>query len=92
MIAHCIFYGNRYSYSSVITLQKEFKKHNVKLKCEEFLKGNNSSKAIHSDIQNYLNYIDNTLQMASLTYPLNSSWEKYCEDNSISYLHPLQIP
>ena len=64
---------------------------NVKLKLKEFLDGNNSSKAIHSDIQNYSNYIDNTLQMASLTYPLNSSWEKYCEDNSITYVNPLQI-
>ena len=64
---------------------------NVKKKLKEFLDGNNSSKAIHSEVQNYLNYLDNTLQMASLTYPLNCSWEKYCEDNSISYVNPLQI-
>jgi len=29
---------------------------------------------------------------STITYPLNSSWEKYCSDNSITFLHPLQIP
>tara|TARA_B110000285_G_scaffold30314_1_gene30989 strand:+ start:1207 stop:1764 length:558 start_codon:yes stop_codon:yes gene_type:complete len=34
MIAHCIFYGNKYPYSNVVNLQREFKNHGVKLKCE----------------------------------------------------------
>ena len=34
MIAHCIFYGNKYSYSNVVNLQREFKKYGVKLKCD----------------------------------------------------------
>jgi hypothetical protein len=29
---------------------------------------------------------------STISYPLNSSWEKYCSDNSITFLHPLQIP
>ena len=34
MIAHCIFYGNKYPYSNVVYLQREFKKYDVILKCE----------------------------------------------------------
>jgi len=29
---------------------------------------------------------------SSLTFPLNKSWESYCNDNSITFFHPLQIP
>ena len=29
---------------------------------------------------------------STITYPLSGSWEKYCSDNSITFLHPLQIP
>ena len=31
MIAYCIYYGNKYDYSNVTNLQKEFKKYNVKV-------------------------------------------------------------
>ena len=29
---------------------------------------------------------------SSLTYPLEKSWETYCNENSITFYHPLQIP
>ena len=37
-------------------------------------------------------FVVTILDYDSLSYPLNKGWEKYCEDNSISYLHALQIP
>lgn len=50
-----------------------------------------SSHPDNSSWQSYYNYLDN-LDFSSLTYPINSSWEKYCLDNSISFVHPLQLP
>ena len=29
---------------------------------------------------------------STVTFPLNTPWEKYCEDNSISYKSLLQLP
>jgi len=55
MIAHCIFYGNRYSYSNVVTLQREFKKHDVKLKCEHIKNFESIKEHWHK-----LKYFDNT--------------------------------
>ena len=34
MKAYCIFFGHKYPYSNVVYLQREFKKYNVSLKCE----------------------------------------------------------
>mgnify|MGYP003115249730 CR=1 FL=1 len=56
-----------------------------------FLDNNPSSKSLYSAAQTYWTYLD-VLDYDSFSYPLNKCWEKYCEDNSISYLHPLQIP
>lgn len=42
-------------------------------------------------LSSYKDYID-TFDVNSLTYPLGKSWEKYCEDNSITYFNTLQIP
>ena len=56
-----------------------------------FLNPNNQSKTFYSTAETYKNYLLN-LDYSSLTFPLNSSWEKYCADNSISYLNPLQLP
>tara|TARA_Y100000004_G_C8952072_1_gene429014 strand:- start:2706 stop:3143 length:438 start_codon:yes stop_codon:yes gene_type:complete len=52
---------------------------------------NNSSNALYTDIQNYKNYLE-SFDINSLTYPLNKCWEKYCEDNNITYFNILQIP
>ena len=57
---------------------------------EQFLR-NNSSNPFYTPCQNYCNYLE-TLDYSSITFPLNKTWEQYCEDNSIAYFHPLQIP
>jgi|TARA_R100001460_G_scaffold20153_1_gene41874 hypothetical protein len=64
---------------------------NIKTLLKGFLDNNPSSKSLYSAAQTYYNYL-NVLDYDSLSYPLNKGWEKYCEDNSISYLHALQIP
>ena len=51
----------------------------------------NSSKAIFSEINTYKSLLD-SFDTSSVSFPLNSSWEKYCEDNSIAYISTLQIP
>ena len=64
----------------------------IKTKLKSFLKiQKNHSKSIKTQIQNYYDYL-NTFNTSTITYPLNKSWEQYCEENSINYLHPLQIP
>ena len=58
---------------------------------EAFLTPSNSSKSLYSSINDYNNYLKN-FDYDSLTYPLNKTWEQYCNDNSINYINPLQIP
>ena len=57
---------------------------------KDFEKANYSNSMLTA-CSNYKNYLE-TLDYSSLSFPLNSNWEKYCQDNSITYLHPLQIP
>jgi len=64
----------------------------IKIPLQYFLaRSKNQSKPIYSECQNYLNYL-NSFDTSTVTFPLNKSWEEYCEENSIFYLHPLQIP
>jgi len=56
-----------------------------------FLIPRNENKSIYSTVETYKNYLSN-LDYSTLTFPINSSWEKYCEDNSITYVNPLQLP
>jgi hypothetical protein len=63
----------------------------IKKLIKEFLNPSNTSKSLYSVSENYLNYLNN-LDYNSLTYPLNKTWEEYCEDNSISFINPLQLP
>jgi len=51
----------------------------------------NISNPFYTPCQNYCNYLE-TLDYSNITFPLNKTWEQYCEDNSITYFHPLQIP
>ena len=51
----------------------------------------NDTKSLHNSIQSYSNTLE-SFDYSSITYPLNKSWEQYCEENSITYVHPLQIP
>jgi len=61
------------------------------IKCiRQFLRYN-PSNPFYTSCQNYCNYLE-TLDYSSITFPLNKTWEQYCEDNSIAYFHPLQIP
>lgn len=60
-------------------------------KINSFINAGNTSKILFSDINNYKNYLEN-LDLSTITSPLNLSWEQYCETNSITYLHILQIP
>ena len=46
----------------------------------------------YSDYVSYKNYLNN-FDASSLTYPLtDTSWEEYCDNNSITFYHPLQLP
>ena len=49
---------------------------------------NNPMASGITDYQTYLKDLDTS----TLTFPMTATWEKYCDDNSISYYHPLQIP
>ena len=51
----------------------------------------NPSNGFYTRCNNYLNYLE-TLDYSSISFPIDKSWENYCEENSIPYLHPLQIP
>ena len=51
----------------------------------------NASNPMFSSIESYKNYLT-SFDTSTLSFPMNISWEKYCEDNGISYYHPLQIP
>ena len=62
----------------------------VKNKCQQML-NNNNGNPMESQVQTYLNTL-NSFDTSTITYPLESTWEKYCVDNSITFLHPLQIP
>ena len=56
---------------------------------------NHPSHPIHDGVIAYINYLD-TVDVDSIIpnaeTPLESSWEKYCLDNSITFYHCLQIP
>lgn len=41
--------------------------------------------------ENYKNYL-NSLNYSSITFPINKTWERYCEDNSIAYKNLLELP
>lgn len=46
---------------------------------------------MHTNIRTYDSFLKH-FDVNSVTYPINSSWEKYCEDNGITCFHPLQVP
>lgn len=51
---------------------------------------NTQSKTLYTQFINYNNYLE-TFDVATVTFPI-VSWEKYCQDNGITYLNLLQIP
>ena len=44
-----------------------------------------------SSAQASATFVD-SFDVSSISFPLNKSWEKHCEENSITYVHPLQLP
>tara|TARA_R110000803_G_scaffold203230_1_gene268685 strand:- start:43 stop:480 length:438 start_codon:yes stop_codon:yes gene_type:complete len=80
------------NYSDTAIAEEDVKDHHKNLieYIRQFLK-NNPSNPFYTPCQNYCNYLE-TLDYSSITFPLNKTWEQYCEDNSIAYFHPLQIP
>ena len=63
----------------------------IKYRLNSFLKiPANQPKLIWTRCNNYHTYLK-SLDTTSLTYPINSTWEKYCSDNSIVYMSSLQI-
>ena len=43
-----------------------------------------------NDIKNYIKILQ-TFDTSTVVFPLNKHWEEYCHDNSITFIHPLQI-
>jgi hypothetical protein len=52
---------------------------------------NNPSNGFYTECKNYYDYLK-TFNYSSISFPLNKTWEQYCEDNLIPYLNPLQVP
>jgi len=74
--------------SNALTLEID----SIKYSLKQFLDiSSNSSKAIYSVAQTYYNTLD-IFDVSTISFPLNKTWEEYCEDNSIAYVSPLQIP
>ena len=77
---------------SIITDENVLKSiiQNILNQLEEFFKGNKDN-SLYNSLQNYKNTLE-TFDTSSITYPLNKTWEQYCNENSITFYHPLQIP
>jgi hypothetical protein len=57
-----------------------------------FLNGTgNESKSLYDAITNYKTFLEG-FDTSTMTYPMTKTWEEHCEDNSIAYVSPLQIP
>ena len=55
-----------------------------------FLNGNKEN-GMYDRLLAYKNFLIE-FETNSIEYPLNKSWEQYCNENSISFFHSLQIP
>ena len=74
---------------SLIAKLKSIAPDKVKL-IDQFLLANPS----HADRDFWVSY-KNTLETfdtSTVTYPLTTSWEKYCADNGITYKSMLELP
>lgn len=80
--------NNDYSFEQQSTLDQNLAD-KVKL-IDQFLSANPS----HADRDFWVSY-KNTLETfdtSTVTYPLTTSWEKYCADNGITYKSILELP
>jgi hypothetical protein len=64
---------------------------NVIKRIDQFLNAENEDKSLYSAITSYKTYLEN-FDYSTMTFPMTKTWEEYCEDNSIAYVSPLQIP
>jgi hypothetical protein len=69
-----------------------FKKYleNVILMASNFLE-ENKSNLLYTPINEYKNYLEN-FDSSSLSFPSEKNLEQYCNENSLPFYHPLQIP
>jgi hypothetical protein len=52
---------------------------------------NNSSNGMYNNLKTYRNFCE-SFDATDITFPYDKSWEEYCNDNSITFFHTLQIP
>tara|TARA_R110000824_G_scaffold126291_1_gene285831 strand:+ start:284 stop:715 length:432 start_codon:yes stop_codon:yes gene_type:complete len=57
----------------------------------DFCRECNQSNPLYNGILAYKEALEG-IDTSSISYPLEKSLEQYCEENSITYYHPLQIP
>jgi len=51
----------------------------------------NPSHVKTTEWQNYRDYCNN-IDLNTVTFPLNKSWEEYCSDNSVNYKSIFELP
>tara|TARA_R100000697_G_scaffold119950_1_gene144539 strand:- start:1096 stop:1539 length:444 start_codon:yes stop_codon:yes gene_type:complete len=64
---------------------------NVIFKIDQFISAGNEDKSLYGAISSYKTLLEG-FDTSTITYPMTKTWEEYCEDNSITYVSPLQIP
>lgn len=92
-------FPEKYENNSITYISNEFNFNLESLKkyIEEYKKNileflnNNKNHVLFNRWNDYYNQL-NTLNLNSITYPLNISLEQYFKDQNLTYLNPLQIP
>jgi len=70
--------------------QLKKKINNVINLASDFLR-TNQSNSLYNSINDYKLYLED-LDTSSFSFPYEKSIEQYCNENSITFYHPLQIP
>lgn len=78
-----------WSFGTAEDLKTHFK-NNVMWACDSFL-ATNPSHPMKNSVLSYKQYV-NGFDTSLITFPFEKSWEEYCNENSITFYHPLQIP
>tara|TARA_R110000803_G_scaffold53388_1_gene109602 strand:+ start:724 stop:1152 length:429 start_codon:yes stop_codon:yes gene_type:complete len=76
------------SFENEINL-KEYLKDIISV-ASNFLK-ENESNSLYNPINEYKNYLE-SFDTSLLSFPYEKSIEQYCNENSLPFFHPLQIP
>lgn len=63
---------------------------NIKQSISSFLDVNRDH-SLHDSLMAYYSDLDH-FDMSSISFPMDKTWEQYCNENSITFYHPLQIP